>query len=135
MRIILFVSLVYFISGCAPSEFSGKFDYKIPETALNPEYGFLKVYTHSNPGLPISQDNEEYKIYTPYKIYMAEGRLVKQVRSSLDYPGIVKLEKGEYVIVAEMSEGIISSYCVSIEPGLVMEVDLAMLENSSSKGN
>jgi len=133
MRVTLLVLLVYLISGCAPSEFSRKFDYKTPETAINPGYGFLKVYTHSNPGLPISQDNEEYKIYTPYKIYMTDGRLVKEVRSSLEYPATVKLEMGKYVIVAEMSAGIISSYRVSIEPGLVMEVDLALLENSSLK--
>ena len=139
MRSILFLTLILFIAGCASSNNSRSFAFKTPEAAVKPEYGYLKIYTHSYSEEPrsFSSDGDESEpiIYTPYKIYGKDGSLVKQVYSTEQTPLTVKLAKGEYVIVAEMSEGEESSYKVTIEPGLVLEVDSAMLENAPSKVN
>ena len=133
MRFILLLALMLFIPGCVSSENYAKFVYKTPETTVQPEYGYLKVYTHSNPGVPYSPDGEEYPVFTPYNIYAKDGQLVKQVRASEFAPAKVKLAKGEYVVVAEMSDEKVISYTVNIEPGMILEVDPAMLENVLSK--
>lgn len=135
MRFILLAAIVLFISGCASSPDTGKFAYKSPEATVKPEYGYLKVYTHSYPGKAfiVDLDSEEYPVYTAYKIYRIGGQLVKAVESSNFKPATVKLAKGEYVVVAEMREGEVSSYSVTVEAGQVVEIDSAMLPNALSK--
>ena len=135
MRFILLAAIVLFISGCASSADPGKFAYKTPATTVKPEYGYLKVYTHSYPGKTFiaDLDDQEFLVYTPYKIYRKGGEPVKAVESSDFKPATVKLAKGEYVVVAEMREGEVSSYSVTIEAGQVLEIDSAMLLGVLSK--
>jgi len=135
MRLILLAAIVLFISGCASSPDTGKFAYKAPKATVKPEYGYLTVYTHSYPGKAfiIDSDSEAYPVYTAYKIYRIGGQLVEAVESSNFKPVTVKLAKGEYVVVAEMREGEVSSYSVTIEPGQVLEIDSTMLPNALSK--
>ena len=138
MRSILFLTMVLFIMGCVSAGNSGQFAYKTPETIAEPEYGYLKIYTHSYAKEPLSfsSDGDELEniVYSPYKIYRKDGSLVKNVHSTEKTPAKVKLAKGEYVVLAKMSEEEVSSFTVNIEAGLVLEVDATMLENAFSNG-
>lgn len=136
MRSILFLTMVLFISGWAFAGDSGEFAYKSPETTVESEYGYLTIYTDSYYQEPLSFSSDggdpQNITFTPYKIYRKDGSLVKNVYSAEKTPLKVKLAKGEYVVVAKMSEEKMSSFAVNIEPGQVLEVDAAMLGNTSS---
>lgn len=138
MRSILFLTLVLFISGWAFAGDSEQFAFKTPETTVKSEYGYLKIYTHSYYKEPLSFSSDggdpQNIIYSPYKIYRKDGSLVKNVYSTEKTPLKVKLAKGEYVVVAKMSEEKVSSFAVNVEPGQVLEVDATMLGKTSSKG-
>lgn len=139
MRFILALTLMLFISGCASFQNSGKSAYKTPEITVKPEFGYLKIYTYSYPKdqLSFSPESQEPErmVYAPYRIYGSDGTLVKEVQSTEITPLRVKLPAGEYVIVAKMSKDKVSSFAVNIQPGQVMEVDAAMLQNAFSKSD
>lgn len=136
MRSILFLTLMLFISACVSTGNSGQFAYKAPDATVEPEYGYLKIYTYSYYEEPRSFSSEGYEfepiVYTPYKVYGKNGSLIKNVYSTEKTPAKVKLSKGEYVVVAKMSEEKVSSFIVNIEPGMVLEIDSTMLENTFS---
>lgn len=137
MRFIIVATLGLLISGCASSGNSGKFDYKTPEVAAKPKFGYLKIHTYSHLKEQLAysteSDEPETMVFAPYRIYGKDGALVKKVRSTEIAPATVKLPEGEYVIVAEMSKEKVRSFTVDLEPGIVLEVDATMLKNSFSQ--
>jgi hypothetical protein len=67
-------------------------------------------------------------IYKGYSIYKRNGDYVLDVRKTLGQPELVKLEEGEYVVIAELQKNIVHSFIVQIQPGKILEIDKFILE-------
>lgn len=128
--IISCLAAIFIIAGCAGSkEMSITNSYITPNSKLNFNKGYLKIYTY-NFDKPIEEiDNASTNMYKGYTVYNNSGSLVLNIPDSPSSPSVAKLNEGNYVVVAELQKGLLSSFEVTIEKGKVVEIDKSMIQN------
>lgn len=126
--IISYLTAILFIAGCAGSEeMSITNKYITPNSKLNFNKGYLKIYTYKFDEKIEEIDNASINMYKGYTIYNNSGNLVLDIPDSPSSPFVAKLNEGNYVVVAEFQKGLLSSFNVKIEKGKVVEIDKSMI--------
>lgn len=126
----IFISFLFVLFGCSSSENIGhKYDYIEPNTALDNNIGYLKIFTDKIMEKVHYDQDASYEVYKGYSIYKRNGDFVKDIGKSYHLPKLVKLEEGDYVIIAELYKNIIQSFKISIEKGKILEIDKNMVDN------
>jgi hypothetical protein len=131
--------LALFLSACAPARENVVLAPVGPspiEPARSTSQGELVVYSKLES--PMSSSDEEAILHhADYKIYLAEGTLVKSVRNQVGYlskdPAPVSLPPGRYTVVADAARPGIVTVPVVIEAGKTTAVHLDGSEPDQGK--
>jgi hypothetical protein len=124
-------SLLMLFIGCSTSNIGSKYEFKEPDSSINSDIGYLKIYTSHYEETGYFSEDPPYKLFKGYSVYIKDGDLVKNIDKSINQPNVVKLPKSEYVLVAELEKNIVNSFTVKIEKGKLLEINSGNLENSS----
>ena len=126
----IFVTFLLLLIGCSSSSDIGyKYDYMEPNTDLNNNIGYLKVFTDKYKEKGTYSEDPANEVYKGYSIYSKNGDFIRDVEKSYQTPELVKLEEGEYVVIAELHRNVVQSFLVSLEKGKMIEVDKTMVQN------
>lgn len=115
------------LGACSQQGKLAHLEYREPEFTVDAQIGYLKVHTHRYVAKKEFIDDSDEYFYSPYAIYTVEGELVKQVGSSASTAKTVQLKAGEYVVVGKLAGDRVSSFKVTIQPGLITEIDPSVL--------
>jgi len=115
--------------GCAVTSENSRYEFKKPDTFVKNKTGFLQVFTCKAKEKSDYPDDPVYDVFKGYTIYGKTGDFVRNVEKSYKNPPIVRLNEGEYIIVAELHKNIINSFLVKIEEGKGLEIDSNSIEN------
>jgi hypothetical protein len=123
---VLFVFLI--VSGCGNSKIGRQYDFIYPNTSVNSNFGYLKVFTVKYVEKDSFSKDQDYYFHKGYSVYSKFGDLILDVNKAYGQPEIVKLPEGEYIVIAELFKHITNSFPVVIEKGRILEVDDSMIE-------
>jgi hypothetical protein len=126
--IMLSLAGFLFFSGCGISNIGRQYEFFEPNSAVAGNIGYLKIFTFNYVEKNEFDDYPMTSIYKGYSIYKRNGDYVLDVRKTLGQPELVKLEEGEYVVIAELQKNIVHSFIVQIQPGKILEIDKFILE-------
>lgn len=125
----IFVSLLLFLTGCSISNIGHKYDYLVPNTDVNNNIGYLRVFTDQYKENGIYGEDPANEVYKGYSIYTKNGDFLMDVEKSYEMPKIVRLNEGKYVVIAELHKNVVQSFVVTIEKGKMFEIDKTMVKN------
>jgi len=125
----IFITILLLFFGCSSSGIGHKYDYMEPNSGLSYHVGYLKVFTDTYKERGAYAEDPVYEVYKGYSIYTKDGDFLMDVGKSYQAPKLVRLEEGEYVIIAELHKNVVQSFKVSIEKGKMLEIDQSMLQN------
>jgi len=125
---IAFLLLVT-LASCTTPDIGRMHEFIEPNSKVNVDEGFLKVYTYNIKEKGNAWDDPVYDVFKGYTIYSKNGEFIMDVNKSYDNPELIKLQVGEYIIIAELHKNIINSFVVNIERGKILEIDNSMIEN------
>jgi hypothetical protein len=120
---------ILILSSCATPDTGKKYEFIEPNSLLNVDEGYLKVFTCKIKEKGGAWDDPVYDVYKGYTIYTREGEYIMDINRSYEKPELVKLEAGEYIIIAELHKNIINSFSVKIQRGKILAIDKSMVEN------
>ena len=127
ISVILAIFLFSFIS-CSTSNIVHNYEYMKPNANVNNNLGYLKIYTAKYEEKGQFADDPIKEFYKGYSIYSKKGDFIKDVKKSYETPELVRLEEGEYVVVAELHKKVVQSFLINIEKGNLLEIDESMFE-------
>lgn len=116
---VISIALFFSLLSCSSSNIGHQYDYMEPNTAINNNTGFLKIYTVKYEEKKNYSDDASYEVFKGYSIYSKNGDFIKDVEKSYQTPKQVRLEEGGYVIIAELYKNVIQSFIISIEKELL----------------
>ncbi|MEJ2613427.1 MAG: hypothetical protein P8Z35_00560 [Ignavibacteriaceae bacterium] len=125
----LFVASLLLLVGCSSSNLGHKYNYLEPNTNINNNVGYLKVFTDKYKEKGIYGEDPANEVYKGYSIYTTNGDFITDVEKSYEIPKLVRLEEGEYVVIAELHKNVVQSFVVSVEKGKMLEIDKSMVKN------
>jgi hypothetical protein len=125
---IFFISILL-LTGCSSSKIGRQYDFIEPNASVKSDVGYLKIYTINYEQRGQYADDPAYDVYKGYTIFKRNGDYVKDVEKSYRKPELVRLNEGEYIIVAELHKNIINSFTIEIEKGSVLEINKDMIDN------
>ena len=125
----IFVTFLLTLIGCSSSNIGYRYDYMEPNTNVDNNIGYLKVFTDKYKEKGIYGEDPANEVYKGYSIYKKNGDLLMDVEKSYQTPKLVRLDKGEYVVIAELHKNVVQSFIVSIEKGKMLEIDKSMVKN------
>ncbi len=134
LSLFILVSIIFFTS-CGGSNINEQNVFIEPNSKLESNLGYLKVYTYSFEEKGDYQDDPVYEVYKGYSIYTVNGDHISDVEKSYEEPELVKLPAGEYIVVAEMNKNILNSFIAKVEKGKILEIDESMIKNSIATKN
>lgn len=123
------IAILLLFIGCSSSDIGHQYDYIEPNTDLNNQIGYLKVFTDTYEEKGIYAEDPAYEVYKGYSIYTKNGDFLRDVEKSYQTPKLVRLKEGEYVIIAELHKNVVQSFLISIEKGKMLEIDQSMVQN------
>lgn len=124
---IILLSLL--ITSCRSSDIGRKYDFIEPNSKINSDIGYLKIYTFSYEEKGVYSYDPDREVYKGYTIYTLAGDYLMDVEKAYEVPELIKLPAGEYIVVAEFQKNIINSFPIKIESGKILEIDKDMLED------
>ncbi|GAB4298501.1 MAG: hypothetical protein Kow0098_23810 [Ignavibacteriaceae bacterium] len=128
----LLSAVIIFLSGCSAREGYQKYNFNEPDIVVNSDIGYLKIYTATYEENEDPNGDFSYKVYKGYTIYTEDGDFVKNVGKAYWEPELIKLNEGEYIIIAELHKNVVHSFKIKIEKGKIIEVDKSMIGNPYS---
>lgn len=125
----LFATSLLFLVGCSGSDIGHQYNYLEPNTNVNNNAGYLKVFTDKYKEKGIYGEDPANDVYKGYSIYTTNGDFITDVKKSYQTPKLIRLEEGEYVVIAELHKNVVQSFVISIEKGKILEIDKSMVKN------
>lgn len=125
----LFVTSLLLLVGCSSSNIGHKYNYLEPNTNVNNNIGYLKVFTDKYKEKGMYGEDPANEVYKGYSIYTTNGDFITDVEKSYQIPKLVRLEEGEYVVIAELHKNVVQSFLISVEKGKMLEIDKSMVKN------
>jgi hypothetical protein len=132
MKKLLNSSILIFIflfTSCSSSNVGVQYGFLEPNTEISSNIGYVKIYSYNYQEKGHASDDPAYKVYKGYTIYTRSGEYIMDVKKSYIEPRLVKLDAGEYIIIAELRKNIINSFPVKIEKGNIIEINADMIED------
>ena len=126
---IIFVIFLFSLVSCSTSNIGRQCNYMKPNTSINNNFGYLMVFTDKDEEKGSYAEDPLVEVYKGYCIYSQDGNFVREVEKSYQVPEQVRLEEGEYVVVAELYKNFLQSFIVTIEKGKLLEIDKSMVKN------
>ena len=99
---IIFVIFLFSLVSCSTSNIGRRCNYMKPNTSINNNFGYLMVFTDKYEEKGSYAEDPLIEVYKGYCIYSQDGNFVREVEKSYQVPEQVRLEEGEYVVVAEL---------------------------------
>ena len=127
VSVILAIFLFSFIS-CSTSNYLHNYEYMKPNANVNNCIGYLKIFTVKYEGKGDYAEDPLTEFYKGYSIYSKNGDFIKDVKKSDETPVLVRLEEGEYVVVAELHKNVVQSFLINVEKGKLLEIDESNVE-------
>ncbi len=126
---IIFVIFLFSLVSCSTSNIGHQYDYMKPNTSINNNFGYLMVFTDKYEEKGNYAEDPVFEVYKGYSIYSKNGNFVRDVEKSYQTPKQVRLEEGEYVIVAELHKNVVQSFIITVEKGKLLEIDKSMVQS------
>ena len=124
-----FVASLLLLVGCSSSNIGHQYNYLEPNSNVNNNVGYLKISTDKYKEKGIYSEDPVNEVYKGYSIYTTTGDFITDVEKSYQTPKLVRLEEGEYVVIAELHKNVVQSFVISIEKGKILEIDKSMVKN------
>ena len=126
---IIFVMLIFSLVSCSTSNIVHQYNYTKPNTNIsNSNIGYLEVFTAKSLEKGSYAEDPASEVYKGYSIYSKNGDFIRDVEKSYFNPELVRLEEGDYVVVAELYKNVVQSFNITIEKGKLLTVDKSMVE-------
>ena len=73
------IALSLLVIGCSTSNLGSKYEFKEPDSSINSDIGYLKIYTNYYDETGDFAEDPPYKVYKGYSIYTKDGDSVKNI--------------------------------------------------------